>query len=344
MTASSTVMLIFAGALVLAIGGTPLARRAALRLGLVDRPSDRKVHTVPMPRMGGVAIVVASLAMVVVFRGRIEFEQLGGILLGAALVSILGAVDDRWDLAPIIKLLGQLLATAILIATDVMVRLAGEAHVLNVLLTALWVIAITNGFNLLDNMDGLSSGLAAVAAAYFTLLAAMSGQSHVGALSAAVLGATLGFLIYNFSPASVFMGDSGSLFLGFVMAAIGIKLQFPDNVPFVTWMAPVLVLGVPLFDTALVVASRLRRRLNPFTTPGKDHASHRLVAIGFTTKEAVMTHYLAACALGSLAVFITQSNAAEGYIAGGIAVLVGLIGIVYLEWRFARTPCSEADT
>jgi UDP-GlcNAc:undecaprenyl-phosphate GlcNAc-1-phosphate transferase len=293
-----------------------------------------------MPRMGGVAIVLASLAAVLLFNDRIEFQQLVGIVLGGAFVSIVGTWDDRWGVSPLVKLIGQFFAAGILIATGVAVQLF-PATWINWLLTALWVVTVTNAFNLLDNMDGLSSGVAAIAAAFFTLLAAFSDQTYVGALAAAVLGATIGFLIYNFNPASIFMGDSGSLFLGFVLAAIGIKLRFPDNVNFVTWMTPVLVLGVPLFDTTLVVISRLRRGLNPLTTPGKDHTSHRLVAAGFTTREAVMIHYLAAGIFGVLAIFVTQANAFEGYVVGVAAALVSAFALVRLESQYRRALVRE---
>ncbi|HLF28890.1 MAG TPA: MraY family glycosyltransferase [Anaerolineae bacterium] len=337
----STAMLIFAGALILALGGTPLARRLAPRLGMIDQPDARKVHQRPMPRMGGAAIVLACLAAVLLFRERIEFQQLVGIVLGGAFVSLIGALDDRWGMAPLVKLIGQFFAAGILIATGLTIQLLPVAW-LNYGLTALWIVGITNAFNLLDNMDGLSSGVAAIAAAFFTLLAALSKQSYVSALSAAVLGATLGFLIYNFNPASIFMGDSGSLFIGFVLAAIGVKLRFPDNVNFVTWMAPVLVLSVPLFDTALVSISRLRRGLNPLTTPGKDHTSHRLVAAGFSTREAVMLHYLAGGAYGLLAIFVTQATVFEGYVAGGAAALLGLYTLIRLEHQFRRHLISPS--
>jgi UDP-GlcNAc:undecaprenyl-phosphate GlcNAc-1-phosphate transferase len=139
------------------------------------------------------------------------------------------------------------------------------------------------------------------------------------------------------------MGDSGSLFLGFVLAAIGIKLRFPTNVTFVTWMVPVLVLGVPLFDTALVILSRLRRGLNPLTTPGKDHTSHRLVSAGFTTREAVMIHYLAAGVLGVLAIFITQAGILEGYIVGAVAAVLGLVALIRLEIQFRRSVSTPHE-
>jgi UDP-GlcNAc:undecaprenyl-phosphate GlcNAc-1-phosphate transferase len=335
-------MLVFAGALILALSGTPLARRLAPRLGMVDQPNARKVHQRPMPRMGGAAIVLASLAAILIFQDRFEFQQLVGILLGGAFVSLLGTWDDRWGMRPIVKLVGQFFAAGILVSTGVLVLLFSEPW-LNILVTMLWVVGITNSFNLLDNMDGLSSGVALIAATFFTLTASLSDQSYVAALSAAVLGASLGFLIYNFNPASIFMGDSGSLFLGFVLAAIGIKLRFPTNVTFVTWMVPVLVLGVPLFDTTLVILSRLRRGLNPLTTPGKDHTSHRLVSAGFTTREAVMIHYLVGGVLGVLAIFITQAGILEGYIVGAVAAVLGLVALIRLEIQFRRSVSTPHE-
>jgi UDP-GlcNAc:undecaprenyl-phosphate/decaprenyl-phosphate GlcNAc-1-phosphate transferase len=185
--------------------------------------------------------------------------------------------------------------------------------------------------NLLDNMDGLSGGVGAIAATFFLLLAAMNDQYLVGALAAALIGACLGFLRYNFNPASIFMGDAGSLFLGFVLAATAIKLRFPEGLEIVTWMVPVLLLGLPLFDTTLVIVSRLRRGINPLTTPGKDHVSHRLVAMGYTRREAVLICYLICAALGVTALFITQASLVEGYVVGGIAAAVGLAALWKLE-------------
>jgi UDP-GlcNAc:undecaprenyl-phosphate GlcNAc-1-phosphate transferase len=252
-------------------------------------------------------------------------------------MALLGFYDDRWGLRPILKLIGQIAAAAILILSGVKVTALPEEW-MNLTVTLVWVVGITNSLNLLDNMDGLSSGVAAVCASFFVVMAAMSGQIYVGALAAALLGATLGFLAYNFNPASIFMGDTGSLFLGFMLAAIGIKLRFPDNVPFVTWMVPIIVMGLPIFDTTLVFISRLRRGRNPLTTPGKDHVSHRLVAMGFTTREAVMTHYLISGAYGMVAMLVTQATILEGYLLGGAAALVSLYGLWFFEFKKKRTP------
>ena len=325
-------MLVFAGALLIAFGATPLARRIAPRLGVMDIPGPRKVHARPMPLLGGAAIVLASIATLLIFENRFEFQQLIGILFGAAWVSLLGIFDDRWGLRPILKLLGQVLAAGILIISGVKVQVL-PSDIINIGITLVWIVGLTNSLNLLDNMDGLSGGVAAVGAAFFMVMAAVSKQTYVGALAAALLGAALGFLIYNFNPASIFMGDTGSLFLGYMLAAIGIKLRFPENVTFVTWMVPVMVMGVPIFDTTLVFISRLRRGKNPLTTPGKDHTSHRLVAMGFTTREAVMIHYLLGGAFGMAAILITQATILEGYAIGAVAFTASLWGIWRLEFR-----------
>ena len=179
-------------------------------------------------------------------------------------------------------------------------------------------------------MDGLSGGIAAVCSAFFLLLAALSGQYLVAMLAAAILGACVGFLRYNFNPASIFMGDTGSLFLGFMLAALGIKLRF-DNTFAVTWMVPLLVLGLPIFDTTLVTISRLRRGLNPLTTPGKDHMSHRLVAMGMTNREAVLTLYVIGGALGLIAFYVTKACVVEAYVVVSVLAIVGVLALIKLE-------------
>jgi len=335
---TTTFMLIFASALVMAIGGTPLIRRVALRLGIIDQPNARKIHVNPIPLLGGVAIYVAFIAALLLFGNRFRLNELVSILIGASLVSFLGVWDDRRGLSPLLKLAGQLLAASILVLTGVHVgTFPWEA--LNVALTLAWVVIITNAMNLLDNMDGLSGGIGAIAAIFFLLLAAMNDQYLVGALSAALVGACLGFLVYNFNPASIFMGDAGSLFLGFILAAVAIKLRFPEGIQIVTWMVPVLILGLPLFDTALVIVSRLRRGFNPLTTPGKDHVSHRLVALNYTRREAVLICYLVCAGLGVIALFITQASILEGYIVGGIMAVIGVVAL----WRLERVNFPGKD-
>jgi UDP-GlcNAc:undecaprenyl-phosphate GlcNAc-1-phosphate transferase len=332
----STLILIFAGALLFAISATPGARWLALRLGMIDQPAARKVHTTPIPRFGGIAIYGAVVIALVVFRERFGLNQFVSILLGATWVSLLGIWDDRWGLRPIFKLFGQVVGAIILIVAGIQVQFL-PSQVLNWIVTIIWVVGLTNAINFLDNMDGLSGGIAAIASAFFLLMAVQNGQYLVGGLSAALLGASIGFLVYNFNPATIFMGDTGSLFLGFMLASVGIKLRFPDNSDVITWMVPVIVLGVPIFDTTLVVFSRIRRGLSP-ASPGKDHTSHRLVRMGFTQREAVMLLYLISGMLGMVAVFGTQADLVEAYLLGGSVFLAGLWGI----WRMERVPLEQS--
>jgi UDP-GlcNAc:undecaprenyl-phosphate GlcNAc-1-phosphate transferase len=323
-------MLILFSALLLAVWGTPIAQRVALRLGIIDQPSARKVHSSPIPLMGGVAIYGASILALALFGDRFYVNEVAGIFIGATLMSFMGLWDDRIGLSPGLRLIGQFAAALILVFSGIQVSFV-PWQLLNIAITVFWVVGITNALNFLDNMDGLSSGLAAIAAAFFLLLAITSGQYLVGALAAALVGACVGFLFYNFNPARIFMGDSGALFLGFVLAAVGIKLRFPGNVHFVTWMIPIFVMGMPIFDMTLVVISRLRRGLNPMTTPGKDHLSHRLVKTGASTREAVLICYLLAGVCGVTALFVTQASIVEGYVAGLTAVAVATWAVWRLE-------------
>lgn len=327
---TGNMLLIFASSLLLAMAGTPVMRRVALRLGVIDRPAARKLHKAPIPLLGGVAIYLAVIGALLVYSDRRFIVQAAGILFGGTLISVAGVWDDHTGLKASLKLLAQVVAVYILILTDVQVHLPIPVWA-NVGLTVLWVVGITNAFNLLDNMDGLSSGIGAVAAGYFLLLAALSGQYLVGALAAAILGASIGFWWHNFSPATIFMGDAGSLFLGFIMAVVGIKLRFPTNVSWVTWMVPVLVLGVPIFDTTLVFFSRLRRGKNPLTTPGKDHVSHRLVRRGWTHREAVLLLYLAGCVFGGIAIFVSVASVATAYAVAGVTFAAAVTAIIWLE-------------
>ncbi|MGC9398477.1 MAG: glycosyltransferase family 4 protein [Anaerolineae bacterium] len=329
-----TYLVVFAGVLVLAVLGTPVTRKLGLRFNAIDQPdASRKVHTIPTPRLGGLAIFLSTLIVTLLLRGRYKLDQLTGILVGATLVSLLGLWDDRFGLSPWVKLLGQVVAVSLLIVTGVHIT-SLRNPVLNYAATLFWMVGITNALNLLDNMDGASGGIAAIAAGHFALMCSFTGQYLVGALSVAVMAACIGFLVYNWNPATIFMGDSGSLFLGFTLAAIGIKLRFPENVTFVTWMIPLLVLGVPIFDTTLVVISRLRRGLNPLTTPGTDHTSHRLTYAGLNRREAVLVLYIAAFILGLVALFVTEATVLPSYFVGITLVIAGL----YALWRLEHPP------
>jgi UDP-GlcNAc:undecaprenyl-phosphate/decaprenyl-phosphate GlcNAc-1-phosphate transferase len=330
--ASANLPLILVSAFLLGACATPVTRRLALRLGILDHPDERKHHDSPVPLLGGVAIYGAVVAALLVYGDRREVTEAGGILLGATWVAFWGLWDDCRRLGVAAKLGVQLVAALMLIGSGVQVQLWLPDWI-NVALTILWVIGITNAFNLLDNVDGLCGGTAGIAAAWFLVLASLNGQYLVGAFAAALLGACLAFLIYNVNPARIFMGDAGSLLIGFLIAALGIKLRFPDNVPWITWMVPVIVLGVPILDTSLVFLSRLRRRRNPLTTPGRDHLSHRLMQLGWRRGQAVLLLQFAAGVLGAAALFVSVSTLAAAWAVGALIAAAGIGTLIWLERR-----------
>ncbi|MCL5962368.1 MAG: undecaprenyl/decaprenyl-phosphate alpha-N-acetylglucosaminyl 1-phosphate transferase [Chloroflexi bacterium] len=334
----SQYMLIFVSALLFSVLGTPMAKRVALHLHVVDIPQARKIHLNPVPLLGGVAIYLALLFALIIFGQVFFISQLLSIVLGGSLIAVAGAWDDKWGLPPIFKIAGQVAAAGVLIISGIRVEFLHN-DILNAVVTVIWIVGITNAFNLLDNMDGLSGGVAAIASAFFFLLAAMNGQYLVAVLAAATAGACSGFLYYNLRPAHIFMGDIGSLFLGFVLSAEAIKLRFPGHLDLVTWMVPAVVLGLPIFDTTLVVISRLRRRL-PVYQGGRDHFSHRLVAIGMSKREAVLTLYLVTCGLGMAALFLMQVGVLEGYVVAASLILIALGALIRLE-RVSLPPAQS---
>lgn len=332
-----SLILIFLTALAVTGFSTPWVRQIALALGFVDAPSQRKLHATPMPLMGGVAILGGSILLLTVYFGAQGVWRVVGQLLGATLIAIVGLIDDRRALKPLPKFGGQLLAFGVAIAFGTRVQLPFPDS-LDLVITFVWLAVITNAVNFLDNMDGLCAGISAVAAAFIVLLATGSNQFLIAPIAAAVLGACLGFLRYNFKPAQIFMGDAGSLLLGYILAVMTLQLRFPQNSPFVTWMVPVLILGVPLFDLALVTVARLRRGVNPLTTGGKDHTSHRLVALGFSQREAVLILYLVGGAFGMVALFVRQASLGEGYAIGTAVALFGL----WVIYRLLRLEQQQA--
>jgi UDP-GlcNAc:undecaprenyl-phosphate GlcNAc-1-phosphate transferase len=197
--------------------------------------------------------------------------------------------------------------------------------------TIFWVVGITASFSILDHMDGLCAGIAAMASIFFAMLAYLNGQTLVTTLAAAVLGGATGFLRYNFKPAKIFMGDGGAMFLGFLMATLGLKLRLEHANHFSGWLAPLLILGVTIFDTTLVTISRSRRGLLPFTTPGKDHTAHRLANLGWGQRGAVLALYSLGALTGGAAILVAYLPPSGALIGAAIAGTLILIGVALLE-------------
>ncbi len=333
----TAVLIAFTFALLASLGLTVPVRQLALRVGMVDHPGPRKVHLTPIPLLGGLAIYCGVvLAILVAIKGE-AWGQMVGILAGATLVALVGVLDDRGLLHHQIKLfVGMPGAAIILLSSGVRAQvfstlLGGQAgRVADAALTIVWVVGITAAFSIFDHMDGLCTGVAAMASLFFTIFATLSGQVLVSTLAAAVLGAAVGFLRWNFKPAKIFMGDGGAMFLGFLMATLALKLRPSEPPQANSWLIPVLILGVPIFDTTLVSISRSRRGLLPFTSPGKDHTAHRLANLGLGQRRAVLALYALGAVFGLVALVVRhlpvrQSYALAGAIAAAMLVAVGLL-------------------
>ncbi|MFI5094123.1 MAG: MraY family glycosyltransferase [Candidatus Acidiferrum sp.] len=331
-------LLAFLIALFASIMLTVPVRALALRVGMVDLPGPRKVHLRPIPLLGGLAMYGAVvLAVLFTFSGAAR-AQIVGILTGATVVAAVGILDDRGWLHHQVKLfLGMPIAAGVLLITGIHAQvfevLVGgrTGYVLDAILTIFFVVGITASFSILDHMDGLCAGVAATASIFFALLAYLNGQTLVATLAAAVLGAATGFLRWNFKPAKIFMGDGGAMFLGFLMATLGLKLRLEHSNHISAWLVPVLILGVTIFDTTLVTVSRSRRGLLPFATPGKDHAAHRLANLGLGHRGAVVSLYLLGFLSGGAAVLVSYLPPLAAVLVAVLAFAAVLSGVIFLE-------------
>jgi UDP-GlcNAc:undecaprenyl-phosphate/decaprenyl-phosphate GlcNAc-1-phosphate transferase len=331
---------VFAGTLVLSLLLTPLALRLALRRQLVDAPSTIKSQASPVPYLGGAAIVIAFVGVVMsaaLLRPPVAgLDELALILGLGLLLAVLGLVDDLRGLSPWLRLAVEGGAGVALWAGATRTHLFWSDP-LDLAITVVWVVAVTNAFNLLDNMDGLSAGVAAIAAAFFFVIAAVNGQFLVATLAIALCGCAIGFLRSNFHPARIYMGDAGALFLGFMLAVVGIRLRFDGPVQ-VTLFVPILVLGVALFDTALVTVNRLIHRRSPFLG-GRDHTSHRMVMIGLSVPVSVSLIYLGAVSVGWLGLVMSRLDQTTGWLLMGWVLATA----AFLAALLSRVPVYETS-
>jgi UDP-GlcNAc:undecaprenyl-phosphate GlcNAc-1-phosphate transferase len=305
----------------------------AKRLRLVDIPGQaaHKRHSVPTPMGGGIALA-AALAASLAWIPWTDNKQAVGIILGGLVVLVFGLLDDRFELGVALKLLGQLAAAVILISQGVQVSLF-EIPPVDLVVTILWIVGIINAFNFVDSMDGLAVGLGGIGAAFFLLAAIDSGQGWIAAISAAIVGACLGSFVFNMLPSKNFLGDSGSQLLGFLLAAVGLAYIPRDFEQAASWYVPILVLGVPLFDTVLIVVSRLRRGRRVYRA-GSDHTYHRLRLLRLEPTRGVYAMHLAGVILGLLAFIGLQLGSLLGNLLLALVVSAGL-ALLFLFERLA---------
>ena len=299
------------------------AARLARRLGIIDNPSGQKFHREATPYLGGAALAAGLVGVGAVAAGA--SAQLGVILLGGLVLAVWGLMDDWMTLSPSIRLLIEAAAGIALWLAGIRAGLFG-VEILDLLLTVAWVIAITNALNLLDNMDGLAAGVGAVAALTFFAIGASRGDYLVGSFALALAGASVGFLRHNLPPASIFLGDAGALMLGFLLAALGLKLDLIGEDGLVRSAVPALILGVPLFDTTLVVIDRIRGG-RPVFLGGTDHSSHRLVSSGLSHRAVTAVNVVAeaACCLVALWLLTLPFEESVALVAAAVAAAVAAL-------------------
>ncbi len=316
---------------------TPAVGGMARMLGAVDRPDSRRLNRRPIPRLGGLAIFLGIIVPSLAFLDL--SDEMRGVLLGAAVATVVGAVDDFRGLAPPTKLVGQVFAAAIPVAFGVWIDhvtfpFFGVIDVpawLGVPLSIFWIVAVMNMVNFLDGMDGLAAGVCAIAGSTYAILALSLGKADAAIISAIVAGACVGFLRHNFFPARIFMGDSGALCLGFILASISIQ-GLLKTASTVVLLLPLLVLAVPIVDTSFVVARRLKYR-QPIYGADRSHLHHRFLNIGFSQRRAAVTMWLWCASLAGAALatrFVPFREGGEWHLWQTLAVVgIGLFALAF---------------
>ena len=333
-------------ALLISLVSTPVVKNLAAKVGAVDVPKDnRRMHDHPIPRMGGLAIFFGFVLSVLIFAELTP--QLRGMLLGASMIVVLGIFDDIYALKALPKLFVQIAAALVAVCSGNVIEALSnpnifssdpywELGILKIPFTVLWIVAITNAVNLIDGLDGLACGVSTISSMTLLVIALVMEEPDVAILMGALSGACIGFLPYNLNPAKIFMGDTGSTFLGFILAVVSIQGLFKFYA-IISFAVPFLMLGLPIFDTCFAILRRVSHGQSPMA-PDRGHIHHRLIDMGFTQKQAVAVLYIISAILGLSAVVLTTIGVVRAMLfllalcaAGAVA------GKLYLD----RTGGSE---
>ncbi|WP_138203935.1 glycosyltransferase family 4 protein [Haloimpatiens lingqiaonensis] len=317
---------------------TPFIKRLAKKVGAIDIPKDeRKIHKKPIPLLGGLSIYIAFALALIIKREALTTEEIG-ILISASVIVLGGFIDDLKELKPYEKLLFQVVAALILIGFGTSIKLitnpfsATKLYLnlkwLSIPLTIMWVVGITNAFNLIDGLDGLAAGVAFISSITIFIIAILNNRADAAILTIILCGAILGFLPYNFNPASIFMGDTGSQLLGFLLAAISITGAIKSAAAFAI-SVPILALGLPIYDTLFAM---VRRKINgkPIMKADRGHLHHRLLDMGLSQKKAVIIMYIISAVLGGISIIAMQISNQRAY----FLVTAVIIVIVLVAWKF----------
>lgn len=346
---SNSILITFILAFILTFSSTPFVKKFAFKIGAVDVPKDsRRMHKKPTARLGGLAIFFGFLISVLSF--ATHDKELWGLIAGCVVVVILGIFDDIYALSAKLKFLVQIVAALCPILAGVRIDfirvpafVAEYGYIglgwFAIPVTLIWILAITNATNLLDGLDGLACGVSSISALTLLCIALIVGESEVAFVTSALAGACFGFLPYNFNPAKLFMGDTGSMFLGFVLACVSVQGLF-KGYAVVSLAAPILVLGLPIFDTTSAVLRRLKNH-QPIMSPDRGHLHHKLIDAGFSQKRAVTTIYALCLILCIVAVGLIATKAISLWVLA--LVLLGFVLFLWLTPRIIDTLTDKEE-
>ena len=314
---------------------TPVVKTFAYKVGAIDVPKDaRRMHKVPIPRLGGLAIFIGFLVSIVLFVNIRGNQQMQSILLGAVIIVILGVVDDIMPLPAMFKFVVQIVAAAIPAMNGVVIQAISNPNVfsdnlywvlgwLSIPVTVIWIVAITNSVNLIDGLDGLANGVSAISATTVLIIALLGSESQVALVMAALVGACVGFMPYNLNPAKIFMGDTGATFLGYILATMSIQGLFKFYAV-ISFAVPFLILGLPIFDTTFAFIRRIAHGQSPMHAD-RGHIHHRLIDMGLNQKQAVATLYVISAILGLSAVVLTTGGEQKAMLFFAALCIVALV-------------------
>jgi UDP-GlcNAc:undecaprenyl-phosphate/decaprenyl-phosphate GlcNAc-1-phosphate transferase len=338
MGSMSNIFLLGFLAMVISILITPLIKKLAFKFSVVSVPKDdRRIHIKTMPLMGGLAIYISFIICLILKKGLVSQEQMG-ILIGASIIAFYGVLDDKFQLRPLHKLGFQILAACVLMKYGIKINYLtnpfsiGGAYIpmywISYPLTLLWVVGVTNAVNLIDGLDGLAAGISCISALTIFIIAIINGRYEAAFLAIILSGAIIGFLPYNFNPASIFMGEVGSALLGFLLAAISMEGAIKSAVAFAI-VVPILALGVPIYDTLFAI---VRRKVNgkPISMADKGHLHHRLLDMGLSQRQSVIVMYLISAFLGGVAIIAMQISIPNSYLLLGLVILTFLL----IAWKY----------
>ena len=319
-------------ALVVALVATPVVKNLAIRVKAVDVPKDgRRMHDHPIPRMGGLAIFLGFLLSVLLFLDL--NAQMRGMLLGAVIIVVLGIFDDIYSLRAMFKFVVQIIAALVAVLSGNVIE------TLSIPISVLWIVAITNAVNLIDGLDGLACGVSTISSMTLLVIALVVSEGNVAILMAALAGGCIGFLPYNMNPAKIFMGDTGSTFLGYILAVVSIQGLFKFYT-IISFAVPFLMLGLPIFDTCFAFIRRIAHGQSPMHAD-RGHIHHRLIDMGFSQKQSVAIAYMLTAILGLAAVLLTSSGELKALILIGAVFVVSMIGFRLI---FSKQEKPAEDT